>query len=257
MLNTCTWLYPQSAARLPVHIPFAAASSVIPTAVSLLTSFKLSLSGPVQKPWTAVTLEPKCPIIWSNIHFPGQPVPSLGKFSTMNDTCPPLTSSPMMKLLCFDEFTSSKSVADAFLTSGQQFDDPEGAGTGPTDALCTNTSSPIRYTWSPSTSAAPGCSPFASFCYIIQVEATRDDSRLGCEKLASALARAGESRLRSTYPTALKSSDSCKVSYPQFVSCERRLACHQGTHSHVPSVFLLVRSDHCNGRAGPPYSFGA
>lgn len=37
----------------------------------------------------------------------------MGRFSTMNDNCPPLTSSPMMKLFCFEEFTSEKSVGVA------------------------------------------------------------------------------------------------------------------------------------------------
>src|SRR5262249_12603543 len=46
---------------------------------------------------------------------------------------------PRMKLLCFAGFTSSNSVAVAFLTSGQQSVAPAGAAIGPTDGFCTGT----------------------------------------------------------------------------------------------------------------------
>src|SRR5260370_39867444 len=109
-----------------------------PPGVSLLVAIRLSLAAPTQFPWMAVTLVPKCAILCRTIHCPGHPGCGvvLGRFSMMNDNCPPLTSSPTTKLLCFDGFTSSNSLAVAFLMSGQQFVAPDGAGIGPTDALC-------------------------------------------------------------------------------------------------------------------------
>src|SRR5262249_16051661 len=59
-------------------------------------------------------------IISRNIHLPKHPVLSLGRFSTRNDSSPPRTSSPQMKLFGLSRLRRRNSESVAVTLSGSQ-----------------------------------------------------------------------------------------------------------------------------------------